>query len=220
MDWKVRWEETEGNVSWQAPAVDQHLQDHLKDLTVVGGATTSIFVPWCGKSLDVPWLSSQGYDVVGVELSEIGVVQLFEENGIPYSVTEKEGFSVYEAKDRKMKVFLGDFYNLTPGLVGVFEAVWDNNAFGAAEVADREKYISVLLSILTPKGRILLGNWEYGNKVRHSAPFSLPSELVFCDNFDVQFLKECEAYTDRFVQRFGVDWARRNIHLLSREAKT
>ena len=40
----------------------------------------------CGKSLDLVWLSQQGHNVVGVEISNLAAEQLFEENGIAYSV--------------------------------------------------------------------------------------------------------------------------------------
>lgn len=215
--WKETWEKTGGNVPWQKSEVDGYLQEHINDLTG-GEKNVSILVTWCGNSLDIPWLSSQGYDVVGVEISELGVRQMFEENGIPYSTTQEGGFSIYQAQDRKMKVFVGNYYNLTPELVGTFDGVWDNNAFGAAEVANREKYMSVLVSLLKPDGRVLLGNWEYGELVRDSAPFSLSCTFVkelFQEKFEVQFVGKCERLTKIFIKKFGVDWAYRNIHLLS-----
>ena len=218
--WKAQWKATGGKVPWQKSEVDSYLKVHIKDLTR-GKPEASVLVTWCGKCLDIPWLSNEGYGTVGVELSEVGVFQMFEENDIPYSVTKEGGFSIYEAGDRKMKVYLGDYYELTPELVGTFEGVWDNDAFGAVAVADREKYISVLLSLLAPNGRILLGNWEYGEVVRNSAPFSLSSGLVkelFGEKFDVQFLGKCGKYSKIFCGQFGADWAYRNIHLLSRKS--
>ncbi|MDD5754757.1 MAG: hypothetical protein PHN45_08410 [Methylococcales bacterium] len=32
-----------------------------------------VFVPLCGKSLDMIWLSQQGHEVIGVELSPVAV---------------------------------------------------------------------------------------------------------------------------------------------------
>lgn len=215
-DWKKRWEQQE-TPGWQRSQVDVHLQEHVKELTQ-GEPNASILVTWCGKSLDVPWLCSQGYNVVGVELSEIAVRKMFEENSIPHSVAKEGGLTSYQAKDRKLKVFSGDYYKLTPGVAGMFEAVWDNNAFGAAEIADRQKYIAILLSMLKPNGRILLGSWEYGAVVRNSAPFSLSRELVkelFQDKLIVQFLGKCELFSEYFKAKFQADWAYQNIHLLS-----
>ena len=62
------------------------IQKNLHLLTS-GRTKISILVTLCGKSLDLLWLCEQGHDVVGVELSEIAVKQLFEENGIPHSIS-------------------------------------------------------------------------------------------------------------------------------------
>ena len=74
------------------------------------------------------------------------------------------------------------------------------------------------MSLLKPNGRVLLGNWEYGEKVRQAAPFSLSPSLVkelFQESFDVRFLKNCDKFVEMFIQKFGVDWAHRHIHLLT-----
>lgn len=214
--WKKRWEEQE-TPSWHRDEVNPELQNNVHELTQ-GTPNASILVTWCGKSLDVPWLCTQGYDVVGVELSEIGVKKLFEDNNIPHFVTKEGEFTLYQATDRKLKLFSGDYYKLTPDVAGTFDAVWDNNAFGAAEIADRQKYISTLLSVLKPNGRMLLSNWEYGPVARTRAPFSLSREQIkelFQDKFEVQFLEKCEVLSDYFKAKFGPDWAHQNIHLLS-----
>ncbi|XP_014680650.1 PREDICTED: thiopurine S-methyltransferase-like, partial [Priapulus caudatus] len=43
-----------------------------------------VFVPLCGKSADVHWLSTLGYQVLGVECSEIAVKAFFEEQNIQH----------------------------------------------------------------------------------------------------------------------------------------
>ena len=65
--------------------MDNNIQE-LEELTQ-GQPSASILVTWCGKSVDMPWLCSQGYNVVGIELSAIAVRQFFEENKIPYSTS-------------------------------------------------------------------------------------------------------------------------------------
>ena len=41
------------------------------------GAHGKVFVPLCGKSLDMVWLARQGYEVVGVELSPLACEGFF-----------------------------------------------------------------------------------------------------------------------------------------------
>ncbi len=44
-----------------------------------------VFVPLCGKSIDMLWLVQQGFAVTGCEISELAVEQFFTENSIPYT---------------------------------------------------------------------------------------------------------------------------------------
>lgn len=220
--WLEKWEKAE--IPWHKPKVDNNIQRHLEELTR-GQPSASILVTWCGKSVDMPWLCSQGYNVVGVELSTVAVRQFFEENEIPYStlMTQANGeeFVVYRAQDRKLTIFLGDYYKLTPDLAGTFEAIWDNNAFGSSPPADRLQYISVLASLLKANGRVLLANWEYGELIRDTYPYSLSSSLVkefFQEKFEIKYLGKCEIFTDYFIKKFNVDFAYRNIHLLSKKS--
>ena len=215
VDWEDAWEK--GLTGWHRSDVDLTLQHHLKDLTA-GQPSVSVLVTWCGKSVDLPWLCSQGYSVVGIELSELAVKQLFEENKIPYSVARQGEFVIYQAKDRKLKVISGDYYKATPELLGTFEAVWDINAFGAVYPVDREKYTSVLTSLLKPNGRILLCTWEYTpTNMCDNGPFSMACSLVkemFQDHFDVQYLGSRDIHVTHFIKEFSVDWATEHIHLL------
>ena len=43
-----------------------------------------VFVPLCGKSKDLLWLSQNGYKVFGVECSDRAVKDFFEENALNY----------------------------------------------------------------------------------------------------------------------------------------
>ena len=45
-------------------------------------AGSRIFAPLCGKSKDMAWLMEQGYQVLGVELSEIAARSFLEESGL------------------------------------------------------------------------------------------------------------------------------------------
>lgn len=46
-----------------------------------------IFLPLCGKTLDIAWLLAKGYRVAGAELSEMAIEQLFESLGIQPTIT-------------------------------------------------------------------------------------------------------------------------------------
>ena len=69
-----------------------------------------IFVPLCGKSIDMLWLANQGYRVVGVECSPLACDTFFKENKIPVTKRPMEDFILYSSDD--ITIFCGDFIRL------------------------------------------------------------------------------------------------------------
>ena len=61
------------------------------------GNNSRIFVPLCGKSLDVSWLLSNGHRVAGVELSGLAVGQLFAKFKLDPCVDDIGGLRRYTA---------------------------------------------------------------------------------------------------------------------------
>lgn len=58
-----------------------------KDLT--------FFLPLCGKAGDLVWLHAKGAKVIGVEIVEKAIIELYEENDIQYRVEEINGVPTY-----------------------------------------------------------------------------------------------------------------------------
>ncbi len=69
--WLDVWDNNE--IGFDQKAVNPLLASHIKSLDLA--SEDSIFVPLCGKSIDMIWLLKQGYKVVGVELSEAAIEQ-------------------------------------------------------------------------------------------------------------------------------------------------
>ena len=76
--WHDRWQNNQ--IPFHKVEVNPLLVRNLPALELASGAR--VFVPLCGKSLDVHWLLAQGYRVAGAELSRIAVEQLFAELGV------------------------------------------------------------------------------------------------------------------------------------------
>ena len=69
---------------WSIPNVNELLIKSLPKLT--GGRTNlDLFLPLCGKSLDMVWLADKGHSVTGVEWSELAIKQFFEETKLEYT---------------------------------------------------------------------------------------------------------------------------------------
>ncbi|WP_246614962.1 hypothetical protein [Agarivorans litoreus] len=73
--WHQKWEKDE--IGFHEGEVNRFLYDYFNVLKLAAGAR--VFVPLCGKTRDIAWLLDKGMKVVGVELSEHAIKQLFAE---------------------------------------------------------------------------------------------------------------------------------------------
>ena len=65
--WHEKWEVNK--LGFHQDDFNPPLIKHWRTLDIPAGS--KVFVPMCGKSMDMLWLAQQSYDVLGVELSEI-----------------------------------------------------------------------------------------------------------------------------------------------------
>jgi thiopurine S-methyltransferase len=130
-----------------------------------------VFVPLCGKSLDMLWLRDQGHSVLGVELSAIALQVFCMENGIPARRRLLNGFEVYEAAN--LELLCGDFFALSPATLQEVAAVYDRAALISWSPELREPYVRHLAGMLQPGTQMLLHALEYPQAQMAGPPFSL-----------------------------------------------
>lgn len=111
-------------------------------------SSNRIFVPLCGKSLDLLWLYRQGHGVIGVELSPLAVRAFFKESRLQAARHKRGRFTRWE-HDR-LTVACGDIFKLTAADLGDVKAVYER----AGASSDRAVHKAYLL---TPKGEETLG---------------------------------------------------------------
>ena len=70
--WLMKWHNNE--TGFHEQEANPNLTQNIHRLSLAPGSR--IFVPLCGKTLDIPWLIKQGYYVVAAELSTIAIAQL------------------------------------------------------------------------------------------------------------------------------------------------
>jgi len=107
-----------------------------------------VFIPLCGKSLDILWLAQQGHQVIGVELSAIAVKSFFSENKLTPTKKRQGKFTVWRHKN--ITIFCGDFFSLKPTDLGHIDSVFDRAALTALPQVLRQPYVEHLGKI-TPK---------------------------------------------------------------------
>lgn len=165
--WHDRWRS--GQIGFHQAAPDRNLLAHFPDLKLAAGAR--VFVPLCGKSLDLLWLREQGYAVTGIEISPIALEAFCAEHGILARRTRIGVFHLYEAPH--LRLLEGDFFALTPERLGPIDAVYDRAAAIAFDAAQRPAYVERLASLLAPGTRMLLITVEYPQAEMPGPPFSL-----------------------------------------------
>jgi thiopurine S-methyltransferase len=111
-----------------------------------------------------------------VELSEVAIESFCLENGLPARRNHLDGFDEYQAVN--LRLLCGDFFRLTPSMIGACPAVYDRAALVSWAPELRQPYVEHLTG-LTPRGcQTLLITIEYPQAETAGPPFSVDSEWV------------------------------------------
>lgn len=113
-----------------------------------------VFVPLCGKSLDMIWLAEQGHEVIGIELSPIAIEGFFEENNLPAVKHSVGQFTLW--KHENISIFCGDYFSLHKTDLGSVDIVYDRAALTALPKDIRKPFIKQLRSIINKASQIFL----------------------------------------------------------------
>jgi len=161
-----------------------------------------IFVPLCGKTLDLCWLTTKTKKVIGVELVSKAVQDFFAENNIDYLLQQDENLQKFSSKS--IEIYLGDFFDLNPEQTSSFKAIYDRASIVAIEKPERMAYVDHLISFLVPAGRILLITLEYNQNQMEGPPYSVPAEEIeslFAPLGSLKLLETCDILDDRFRKK-------------------
>ncbi|MGD0959456.1 MAG: thiopurine S-methyltransferase [Methylomonas sp.] len=113
-----------------------------------------VFVPLCGKSLDMIWLTKQGHEVIGVELSPVAVKAFFRENGLQPTKIKRGPFTLW--KHGKISILCGDFFSLTLNDLGPVDLVYDRAALTALPEDIRILYAAHMKQLLPETVKLFL----------------------------------------------------------------
>ena len=152
-----------------------------------------IFVPLCGKSLDLLWLLEQGHRVTGIEISRIAVEAFFAENRLEPVIEQADRFTRYRYAE--LDFLCGDFFDLDKSILGTPDAVYDRAALIAMPPAMRPQYAAQLADLTGGETRGLLITLEYNQLEMAGPPFSVSGDEVnrlFSEHYSI----ECLASTD------------------------
>ena len=211
--WHQRWERAE--IGFHKPEINTHLHQFWNALGLSPGQR--VFVPLCGKSLDLLWLAGEGHPVTGVEISPIAVEAFFQENGLQPRRTRVGAFEVWEQDE--IRILLGDFFALEPPHVADCAGVYDRASLIALPPAMRERYVRHLDALLPPGMRTLLVTLEYDQSVLSGPPFAVDEAEVrrlYAGTQEVEILYVRDALSDesRWRDR-GLTWLLERVYRLA-----
>ena len=187
--WHQRWREQ--RIGFHLPHVNPLLERHWPALGVPDGA--GVFVPLCGKSLDMVWLAERGHPVLGVELSPLALEAFCREQGLAPRVEAAGPFRRYQAG--RLRLLEGDFFDLTPDDLDGVAGVWDRAALVAFPEEMRPDYARHLAGLLAPGTRMLLVTMDYPPGAMEGPPFRVPAaevERLFADAFELALVERAD----------------------------
>ena len=201
--WHEKWDAQQ--IGFHLSAVNPLLIQFWPQLKLP--SKSQVFVPLCGKSLDMCFLAEQGHDVLACELNELAVSQFYQENNLTHSVEQIGEHKRYSTE--QITIYQGDIFSLKNTNSTEFaktSAFYDRAALIAWPEAMRLQYAKQLASLI-PAGSVgLLVTLDYPQAELNGPPFAVSDDWV-ATNMSTDFEIERLAYEDvlsdnpRFVKK-------------------
>jgi len=186
--WHDKWESNQ--IGFHQAGGNPLLVKHFSALGMQPDAR--VFVPLCGKTRDIAWLMAQGCRVVGAELSERAVQQLFAEMDVVPDVTEVGPLIRCAAEG--LDVYVGDIFDLDKAILGPVDAVFDRAALVALPQDMRVRYADHMVMI-TGAAPQLVVTFVYDQTQMTGPPFSTPEAEIkarYSTAYDLRSLETCD----------------------------
>ncbi|TDR23564.1 thiopurine S-methyltransferase [Marinicella litoralis] len=177
--WFDVWQNNE--LGFDQKAVNPLLVSHIKSLNLATGDT--VFVPLCGKSIDMIWLLKQGYKVVGVELSEAAIEQFFATLEVKAEIWNDRSFKRYSAYN--IEILVGDYFQLSDDIVGPIDAIYDRASLVALPHDMRLAYCRHLMEVCDLAPQLLI-TFDYDQGLQEGPPFSISQNEVI-QHYDAHY---------------------------------
>jgi len=186
--WHQKWEKNE--IGFHINKANPMLVKYFHKLAL--SKDSRIFLPLCGKTLDIAWLLSEDFRVVGVELSDVAIKQLFAELGVEPRRSKSRKLELFSAQN--IDIFCGDIFELSDEILGKVDTIYDRAALVALPNAMRKQYAAHLLKITKAAPQLLI-SFEYDQNVMEGPPFSVSNEEVkqhYQDHYEVNLLENMD----------------------------
>lgn len=182
--WQTRWRAN--RIGFHESQPNSLLLENFHRLALKAGDT--VFVPLCGKSVDLDWLLAQELRVIGIEFSQQAVEEVFARQNITPEVEQVGALKRFSAE--RIDIFVGDFFDLNADQLTNIDAIYDRAAMVALPKPSRKKYAPHLTEI-TKSARQLLVTFDYDQEQMEGPPFSVPEaeiRALYADIYEIELL--------------------------------
>jgi thiopurine S-methyltransferase len=169
--WLQKW--AKNDIAFHEREANPVLVKYFSKLSLTKGSR--IFIPLCGKTLDIGWLLSKGYRVAGAELSEMAIEQLFTELAIKPKITKLGEINYYSASN--IDIFVGNIFDMSRKMLGPVDAIYDRAALVALPEKMRDQYTKHLTELTNNAPQLLL-SFDYDQNLMEGPPFSVSNEEI------------------------------------------
>ncbi|KAG0445340.1 hypothetical protein HPB47_016462 [Ixodes persulcatus] len=147
--WITLWKS--GHTPWQLDGVYPLLEKN-QDVILAGKQDAQVYLPMCGKAPDLKWFYSKGHRVVGVEFLEPAAQAFFVDNSLPFEEAECPVLKckIFQTLDKRLRIFVCNVFDFNKSCTGTMDIVWDRGALSSIDVELRDRYVTVMKSLLSP----------------------------------------------------------------------
>lgn len=214
--WLERWQQSQ--IGFHQADTEPLLQKHWQALNLP--ARSSVFVPLCGKSLDMVWLAGQGHPVIGIELSQIAIDEFFAEQSLTPDIRRQHGFTIKSAGPYEL--WCGDFFAMPASATKTVAGIYDRAALIALPPDMRQRYANKLTELSQGTARTLLITLVYDQSILPGPPHSVAGDEVqslFAADWQISE-RVCEqtlALSPKFKQH-GLEFVDQAVYIMDPQA--
>jgi len=187
--WHARWQANQ--IGFHQNEINPYLVRFWPSLHLE--QESRVFVPLCGKTLDMVWLLDQGHTVVGNEISQLAVEAFFAENRLTPGIRQESGFTRWSCD--RIEILCGDFFRLTTADIGRIDAFYDRAALIALTQPQRARYAARMTELVEPRTPGLLVTLDYEQQKMQGPPFAVSAwevSTLYQEGFSVERLAHTE----------------------------
>jgi thiopurine S-methyltransferase len=165
--WHDRW--SSGSTAFDQADANSLLTRYWSELGLPKGS--DVFVPLCGKTVDMTWLATLGHRVIGNELSPVAIEAFLKENGLGAVQHREPKFTVYEASGYEF--WCGDLFEMPAAPLTEIAAVYDRASLVALPAYARKRYARYIADIIPGEAVVFQVALEYDQAEMGGPPFSV-----------------------------------------------